>query len=298
MQHSSLVANNRTVDPVLAGIDEISSDEDECNALAVLRQDNYQGPQKLGDNCSDSSKDEFDVLDDYRRQNHATRAPNPDHLNSHQHNDTMLSSDAQEAPEDDPDDPPPQSNSQGPFHAPRHSKKSYNEHIILPTQFNFYPSQWRDVLGLAKLKFRHYITTMDPFPERQTNLKVATNFLMEAISDHERNGGLLEEGYLQTHRKNMAIVIFEDGSTFRGEMKTLARVIVKNRYDIPNPCSDSMPQGQGEYLAMMISASASSSTKGHTNNFGHPTLQELCIQFYYKNSMNIESDWHAIPGFS
>ncbi|KAF8888214.1 hypothetical protein BD779DRAFT_1470269 [Infundibulicybe gibba] len=276
-------------------INEISSGEDERNALAVLRQDNYQGPEELGDNRSDSSKDEFDILDDYRRRNHSTQAPNPDHLNSHQHNHT-LSSDAQETLADDLDDPPHQSKPQAPIRALRHSKKSYNEHIILPTQFNFYPSQWRDVLGLAKPKFRHYITTTDLFPKRQTNLQVATNFLMEAISDHERNGGLFEEGYLQTHRKNMTIVIFEDGSTFRGEMKTLAREIVKNRYDIPNPCSpDSMPQGQGEYLAMIdrcvsqlldkgVYLHGAKDDSGHTSNFGHPALQELCIQFYYKNN--------------
>jgi hypothetical protein len=58
----------------------------------------------------------------------------------------------------------------------------------------FYPSQWRDVLEEAKWKFRLWLLTECPFPDRKIHFKKAEDCIEEALTEHWENGGGVEPG--------------------------------------------------------------------------------------------------------
>ncbi|KAF8889828.1 hypothetical protein BD779DRAFT_1469569 [Infundibulicybe gibba] len=288
-------------------IDEISSDEDQRNAMKVIQgywPRSESPPNATRHSAQDSdhrseSVDEIDVLDDYRRRNRSLRAPNPEHLASYRHGSASHNSNVPDqhagtsAQPDNDYSNRSKSNQCTTRRAPRHSKTPYDKREVLPTKLGYYPSQWRDVLDLAKYKFLHYLTTNNPFPDRPTGLQAARALLMEAIDDHEKDEGVVEDGYLQEHKKNMSVLLFEQRSNYRGKMKTTACEIVKARYNFLLGPDEEVPPGQGEYHALIgerVDRLLDKGTflygeddpSGRANNFSHPALQELCIQFYYE----------------
>ncbi|KAF8869346.1 hypothetical protein BD779DRAFT_1480067 [Infundibulicybe gibba] len=238
-------------------IDEVSSSEDERNAMKVVQDYWLQGESPLNDATpiqgSDEhsgSEDEVDVLTEYRNRNRPTRAPNPEYLNFHRRNSALDNSNAfnqhagtsaqlDNANSDQQSEPRPRWRAR----APRHSRTPYNQPSAL---------------------------------------------LMEAISDHEKNQGTVEEGYLREHKKDM--ILLDRGSSFRHQMKDIAQELIKNYYNL-FPSADDLPQGQGEYQAMIGNRVSqllqrgnylhTQDKSGHTDNFGHPALRELCVRFFY-----------------
>ena len=98
-------------------------------------------------------------------------------------------------------DPHPSNSSQSeeeptPKRAKRHSKKAYRSSNLDPTQLQFYPSQWRDILEAAKTKYRLSIVMEMLFPDRKKKFNLAVDCLDEALAEHETNGGLVEDGEL------------------------------------------------------------------------------------------------------
>lgn len=63
-----------------------------------------------------------------------------------------------------------------------------------PTQLQFYPSQWKDVLEASKWKFRIWMSTVKAFPNRRKDMDEAMDCLTSAIAEHQEEGGLLEPG--------------------------------------------------------------------------------------------------------
>jgi hypothetical protein len=79
--------------------------------------------------------------------------------------------------------------------AKRHSQKAYGSSVS-PTQLQFYPLQWTEVLELAKKKWRRYLLVKWAFPKRckLDTTTVLKECLTTAIADHEADGGLVEKG--------------------------------------------------------------------------------------------------------
>ena len=77
--------------------------------------------------------------------------------------------------------------------AKRNSRKSH--HNPHPNHLGFYSGTWHDVLVEAKFKYRLFIHTENPFPERNTNsLRDAHDCLLEIITKYQDDGILLDEG--------------------------------------------------------------------------------------------------------
>jgi len=82
-----------------------------------------------------------------------------------------------------------------PKRAKRYSKTPRSEIVAKPTQLGFYPSQWRDVLELAKLNFRRWLACKNAFPVRRANLLgEASECVVEALAEHEEKGYRTEAG--------------------------------------------------------------------------------------------------------
>ena len=134
-----------------------------------------------------------------REQSAAATSTSPDqHTASSQRQDASTSSrqlshnddDGNESEESEAgDDPIPQAR------AKRNSKKSHRD--PRPTHLGFYSGTWYDVLVEAKNRYRLFIHTQNPFPERNRSaLRDAHDCLLETVSKYEDNGIQLDSGIL------------------------------------------------------------------------------------------------------
>lgn len=92
--------------------------------------------------------------------------------------------------------------------AARHSQTPYStsKSRPKPTRLGFYPGQWSDVLEKEKRKFRLFLATDVPFPIRDDHLSRAKDFVSEAINEHQKQGGQLENGTVLSYRSiNMTL---------------------------------------------------------------------------------------------
>ena len=80
--------------------------------------------------------------------------------------------------------------------AKRHSYKPYVDSTNNPQKLGFYPPQWRDVLEASQKKWRSWMAYDCAFPrkDREEHLEKAMECILEAISEHEKKGGRVEEG--------------------------------------------------------------------------------------------------------
>jgi hypothetical protein len=79
--------------------------------------------------------------------------------------------------------------------AKRHSKVPYNgESKGKPTQLQFYPFHWHDVLEKAKKKKRLHTVQFRQFSERDHHLRDATDCLTETLEEFRREGGRVKPG--------------------------------------------------------------------------------------------------------
>lgn len=76
----------------------------------------------------------------------------------------------------------------------RHSKTPYGAAAAKPTQLQYYPGQWTDVLNDAKMRFRLFISTENAFPTPGVGREAAENALADAMNAHKADGGTVEPG--------------------------------------------------------------------------------------------------------
>ncbi|KAH9172291.1 hypothetical protein EDB89DRAFT_2069955 [Lactarius sanguifluus] len=167
-----------------------------------------------------------------------------------------------------------------------------------PTHLCYYHgTPWYDVLVSAKSFYRMSIhtKTSDPFPERsRESLGAAHDCLLEAIAllTTAEQASLNDTTYHVDH-SNMTALIFDDGPSYRGRMKTMARDIVKSHFKAElNP---SLTFGHNSSEQAQVISDAVRNTlqnslflvgpeldeNGRTENFAHPAAIELCKMFYY-----------------
>ncbi|KAN0111297.1 hypothetical protein V8E52_008672 [Russula decolorans] len=161
-----------------------------------------------------------------------------------------------------------------------------------PTRLPFYPPLWRDVLKFAKAKFWLYLTNMKPFPNYEEGIVKAANCILEALSMHRDANKKVEPGFQQEYKDSMAILVFKDTSRFHGELKMLARQIIKTEYDIffledvGHNSRDAL-----QYTVEHVESYLEKGTflrdeefdgMGHTKNIQHKAIGALVQEFYHQ----------------
>ncbi|KAF7973381.1 hypothetical protein HWV62_15479 [Athelia sp. TMB] len=209
--------------------------------------------------------------------------------------------------EDDGDDSPDDGDRTR-SRARRHSKKPYTRRSNNPTQLGFYPRTWQDVLGTAKMNWRVRVASEWGFPKIREQGAELLECLTQAITEYENENGSLEEGYFPKYKSEMIILVWEDTSLFRGELKKLARLVVPARYSIFPPQGEDDPQlddtEYAQYIKDAVKALTDSGdfmhngkdSKGQTNNLTHPAVGELCMTFYYGKNSRIGHEYEEIFG--
>jgi hypothetical protein len=139
----------------------------------------------------------YDVLAEHHKRNRKPRPPNPATLNEMRkatqfRSDVTKDDEMQESESDTAVDA---------IRTKRHSKTPYGGKEALPTQLQFYPSQWRDVLEQAKWKFRLWLSTECPFPDRLKHISEAEDCIDEALAEHKEDGGRVEPGIQHLSQK-------------------------------------------------------------------------------------------------
>lgn len=89
--------------------------------------------------------------------------------------------------------------------AKRNSKKTHDPY---PHQLGFYSGTWHDLLVEAKNRYRLFIHTQNPFPERNRNgLRDANDCLLEIISKYKDDGVQLDEGTVNNQLTLLLLII-------------------------------------------------------------------------------------------
>jgi hypothetical protein len=129
-----------------------------------------------------------DVLVEHHKRNRAPRAPDPIKLNTirQARGPSVVNTSNQGQPETDSEQTRPR--------AKRHSKTPYGGRSAKPTQMQFYPSQWRDILECSKWGFRLWLVIYNPFPDRTEHIGEAEDCIDEALALHQAKGKRVEPG--------------------------------------------------------------------------------------------------------
>ncbi|KAF7981978.1 hypothetical protein HWV62_30797 [Athelia sp. TMB] len=191
--------------------------------------------------------------------------------------------------------------------ARRHSKKAFNSRSDDPSQAGFYPDTWQEVLSTAKMHWRVRLATEWGFPKFREQKGDILTCLTQAITEYEDENGSLVEGTLESC-PDMIKLLWEDSSSFRGELKKLARVIVPLRYNIFPPQGKDDPKlTHEEYVEHVKDTVAGlilagdfmhdgKDANGRTNNLTHPAVAELCTSFYYGTNSRIGHEYEELFG--
>lgn len=276
----------RPQSPALEKDFDISPDEDERRALAVVHgysQGNGRGRRVPGAamiTLGTSGDSSYNILENHHRRNGAPRPPDPEVLKA-------IQSGSQPAQRSRS-----ASVSISGSHVRRLSQRSENQIRGHSTQLQFYPPVWRDILEIAKAKFRLYLTSVKPFPNRGEGVDEAAECLLEAVAEHRDAVKKVEPGYWEEYKDDMSVLVFEDASSFRGDLKTLARQIVETEYDIFFPTDvGHNSQGALQYTTERIRLylhrgrflrDENVDAEGHTKNIQHKAIAALVRAFYYQ----------------
>ncbi|PPQ99351.1 hypothetical protein CVT26_014014, partial [Gymnopilus dilepis] len=166
-----------------------------------------------------------------------------------------------------------------------------------PTTLHYYGPVWQIVLTRAKVRFRNFISVKDNFPLKSTSFKVAEDILAEVIAQAQAEGLALEAEF--EYGRDMATVVWNEGTTYRGKLKTLGRQYIKQYYKEafdPPTLEGNQLQIFGEIqnsVAFLLTNSMflrdGTDDNGKTNNFSHPCIQALCIDFFYGDKDSLAS---------
>ncbi|KAH9174835.1 hypothetical protein EDB89DRAFT_1904387 [Lactarius sanguifluus] len=181
--------------------------------------------------------------------------------------------------------------------APRSTRTFRPIELAKPINLRFYSGIWCDVLITAKTYHRLAIHAESNllFPEHNKDgLQNAHECILEAI-------GCLENGKLAkfndpiycTYKRDMILLVINNGSTHCGRMKDVAREVIKKCFSkelephLPfDHNSEQKRQVISEAVQAIIRGSqflrrAELDKNQRTENFAHPVIIELCKQFYY-----------------
>ncbi|KIJ60716.1 hypothetical protein HYDPIDRAFT_31937 [Hydnomerulius pinastri MD-312] len=163
----------------------------------------------------------------------------------------------------------------------RHSKTRKDTNSADPMQLGFYPPKWKDFLEECKIETCTYTAIHDPWPCRKPALQ---GFITDAIT------------MTITKWRREECTLFEDLSSWCGEIRKAADQCVRTHYNLSPPNGSVLSKAQTckfvqHAASTLIQKSAfahgDKDTKGHTNNFGHPAIQDLLHVFLYSRDTRI-----------
>ncbi|KAF9032443.1 hypothetical protein BJ165DRAFT_1535132 [Panaeolus papilionaceus] len=173
-----------------------------------------------------------------------------------------------------------------PKRAPRNSCHSG---ICSPTTLAFYHGPWKMALASSKLHWRRNLAIGNVWPSHQNDIHFVKAILNTRLL-HYKNEGVVFNDEFQVNR-HMWILIFQEASTFRGELKDYVRPIIPMFY------KDVIPdEYEGNQLAVFDAVIERVKTMlddgtfhhglekdslGKTNNFAHPCIGHVIQQFFY-----------------
>ncbi|KAJ3515845.1 hypothetical protein NLJ89_g1505 [Agrocybe chaxingu] len=240
---------------------------------------------------------ERDVLTEHRQRNRPNRPPQVERLEeaaARQQRLQEVAAETLQEPEEevdyDEDLPHVEDDDEepAPARARRHSKSTGERK---PTNLNYYSGTFKMALERAKKRFRGYVLLENAFPIRAEHLQEAGYVLTQVLEECNQKGVVFEPGQVQTRDTN--VVVFGEASTYRGEMKKLARCLIRECYpDVFNPPEFEGGNQNELYQIVMAKVNAllgktspylhgGKDEQGRTNNLAHPCLKRLCIQFFY-----------------
>ncbi|KAH9027023.1 hypothetical protein EDB85DRAFT_2148836 [Lactarius pseudohatsudake] len=138
--------------------------------------------------------------------------------------------------------------------------------------------------------------TSGPFPERnRPSLEAAHDSILEAVAllTPAEQASINDTATYHVDHSSMTAVIFDDGASYRGRMKTMARDIVKSHFKAelePSLAFDHNSSEEAQAISDAVRNCLQNSLflvgpkldeNGRTENFAHPAAIELCKMFYY-----------------
>ncbi|KAJ7266771.1 hypothetical protein C8J57DRAFT_1618109 [Mycena rebaudengoi] len=238
---------------------------------------------------------EIDVLHAHHRKNRPSKPPVPEKLRQSAQKQAEVDDENTDGDEDCMEE----EDTDRPGRARRTAREA------VPTQVQFHPGPWREVLENAKLLVRVDLLYSNFFPEKERYLPRCQTFIADCINeaiDDGKEDDLTSEYWLE-YKNDMIILVWNEVATFRGRAKTLAKAIVLRRYKIfPTATEfDGRAFGQAEYQELTKDNVAALLHEGHfhkngkdsdgrTNNMAHPAFQDLLSQLVFNTGGTSGSD--------
>lgn len=149
----------------------------------------------------DDDNGTYNVLEDHQQRNRKPKAPAAHRLRNlaahHKKWPTLVESSDSEVIPDSEEERVRNEELQSDGTEPptrKRVKRNSSYHNAKPTQLRFYPGIWTDILERAKQFFRLWLVKECPFPDREVNLKDASNALIRAINEYEAKDCEVEDG--------------------------------------------------------------------------------------------------------
>ena len=142
----------------------------------------------------------YDILEDHQSRNRRPHKPIPARLRRSAAQHTSPECEASDHEDDmhedsdnnvDASDSSPEPESK---RARRYSMTAYRSNRGNPTQLQFYKGNWVTTLEARKKCFQLYVSTECAFPDRENNLRNATECLQYVIREHTDDGGEFKIG--------------------------------------------------------------------------------------------------------
>ncbi|KAF9528317.1 hypothetical protein CPB83DRAFT_932321 [Crepidotus variabilis] len=285
-------------------IDEQSPSKDERQAEAVV--------QRSQDNLP-VVPPSTDVVSEHRQRNRANQPPSEERLlaaarkqlqshegsESEDETDIMTVAPGGGPPEDNRDcrRTPPADEDENPnpgrFRRARNSLNTGN--TSSPNNLAYYPEMWKAAMQDAKLVFDKIILLETGFPTKEADLALASQCLSSVIAEFRDQGRVFEAGFSQN--RAMDGIVFAEGATYRGKLKTMAAEAVKVYYHSDLNPTQIYKNQQGLYTEISENVERlvgvqsmfhkhGVDEQGKVNNLMHPCIRDLCIKFIYSKDYN------------
>ncbi|KAG6369596.1 hypothetical protein JVT61DRAFT_14216 [Boletus reticuloceps] len=159
-----------------------------------------------------------------------------------------------------------------------------------PTLVQFYPRICAAMIDLTKHYFRCHQVFSDLFPSKEASIDgICRDVLYDVMGEFQKMGRMIEEGYWENHKDNMAVCVWKDINTFRSEVRKVVLGIVPIEYKLSAPNA----RTSAERLATIKDKAAVLSYKfaflqgprdkfGRASNFAHNCLRVACQKIFYR----------------
>ncbi|KAH7902891.1 hypothetical protein BJ138DRAFT_1200163, partial [Hygrophoropsis aurantiaca] len=245
------------------------------------------------DAADQGSGEDHDLMEEHYRKNRRHKAPDPDYLDQVRRGSSTRGVAVEEEDEDEDEE-----EEVGPSRRGRYSKNARADIEPNATQLNFYPSRWKDFLEDCKTEFRTYAATDDPFPKRAQAINgIIADILKLMVVTWQRDGKRVEKGYWPKYKHEMAILIYNDIASWRGELKKAAVIVVPpayRRYLCPPStvvgqaeCRDYSKAGADQLIKKARFLRGPVDEDGNVLNFGHQSIRDLLRSFLFGHSNRI-----------